>query len=278
MTWIAAVLSLRAKSSLSQPGFTGYKAQSWFLDQINNIDPNRAGELHDGSQPRPYSVSPLMDGEQPAVDIQAGSNYWLRITCFESGLTNLLRNALLPVVKQAYLSPVLFDIIDWTSDDANHPYAAEVGFEGLSQLSFQVRADSIQLIFDTPTFFGANGFDTALPIPRLVYASAWQRLKPFLDVDPTIDAGAFAERNLVVSACNLYTREEKIKNNGRLVKNTGFVGSVTYRLVCPKGDDISAGEWAKGAGLVRFLSAALFFTGTGRHTPRGFGLTRAYFT
>lgn len=277
MSWIAAVLFLRAKSSMSQPGYTGHKAQAWFLGQLKQFTPVLSQGLHEGSQPRPYSVSPLMEGGYPATRIVAGQDYWLRLTSFEKKLTDLLLQAVLPGIHSVDLTPMEFEVVGQTLDTAKHEYAAETSIECLSEFSIHARSNTIRLLFDTPSSFGANGRASTLPIPRLLFSSAWQRLKPFLNVDPAIELGAFAERNILVSDCNLRTRVEKFMNDGRLVVDRGFTGSVTYQLVRPKDDNLTQAEWMQGAGLLRFLSAALFYTGTGQHTPRGFGLTRAYF-
>lgn len=277
MSWIAAVLFLRAKSSMSQPGFTGHKAQAWLLGQLHRVTPVMAQSLHKGSQSRPYSVSPLMKGNHPASCIVAGQDYWLRMTSFDKNLTDLLLQAVLPSLSRVDITPIEFEVVGQTFDTAKNEYAAETSLETLSELSILARSDTIRLLFDTPSSFGSNGHVSALPIPRLLFSSAWQRLRPFLDVDPAIDPGVFAERNVVVTDCNLSTRVVSFMNDGRLVVDRGFTGSVTYQLVRPKDDNLTQTEWMQGAGLLRFLSAALFFTGTGQHTPRGSGLTRTYF-
>lgn len=277
MDLISCVINLRAKSTILSFDFSGHKVHAWFLDQIHNLNPEWSAQLHLENETRPFTVSPLMDGESIARTITAGERYWFRIT----GLTSTWSQTIAALApgwqgKTIDIHPAAFQVETCPSDPNHHPWAGEACYETLQQIGKNSQNNKrLPLTFVTPTVFSSDGYDYVLPVPKLIYWNVWSRLTAMYPRYIDFDLTKFVERWTNVSRCEGETQREVYKNDGHTVDVSGFVGG---ELICfkkyNKKSNVTSKQWEQGLAHLRMLGALAFYFGVGRYTARGFGMVK----
>jgi CRISPR-associated endoribonuclease Cas6 len=223
-------------------GWTGQRAQAWFLRWVGQNAPELATQLHAGSTRKPYTVSPIdMD------DARAR----LRITSLNPALTELLNDSP-PFAHgdQAY------SVKEVARESRSFPDLLRLGETG----------NLPALQFWTPTAFRSGGREITLPLPELVFGSLIQAWDSFSPLRLPLQLRAVAAEHITIARHAIHTRHVSFPHRGETAQRVGFVGRVWFGH--NRGIDPVA---------LRFLCALLHFApfaGVGVGTAAGMGGVR----
>jgi CRISPR-associated endoribonuclease Cas6 len=283
---------LSPRNALTPEDLQGQKALALFLEElIQKQDTALATRLHAPRQSKPFTtaiVHPLGShtatpkrasaaGPRPGSSSAPDHEVKIRLT--------LLDDALYPLISRFFLqhpggtpllrlgkTPLTVSAVS-TTPASGEPWAGMAGFDDLlSQASPDDHAWSLR--FATPTAFKSGEAELPLPIPRLCFQSwlnSWDAHSPRPFFDDRARRRAFLEEvvegNVSVTYGSLHLRTQDLYFDGRRMRDQGFVG--TCRL---------SAKPAHVAPEARRLLAALvaysFFSGTGRKTTMGMGVTQ----
>jgi CRISPR-associated endoribonuclease Cas6 len=270
----------------------GQKALSLFLQElIQKQDAALAARLHAPKNSKPFTtaiVQPLGSGSalpqraytaghRPSKSGAPGHEVKIRFT--------LLDDTLYPLVSQFFLqhldgapvlrlgrTPLVISTVSVTPA-SGEPWAGFARFdELLSQASPHESAWSLR--FATPTAFKAGEADLPLPIPRLCFQSwlnSWDEhsSQPFFK--DRAERIAFLEEvvegNVSVAYDHLKLRTQELYFDGRRVRDQGFMGTCRFSVRSAK----VTPDLRK---VLATLVAYSYFSGTGRKTTMGMGVTQ----
>jgi CRISPR-associated endoribonuclease Cas6 len=197
----------------------------------------------------------------------------------------LLDDALYPLVSQFFLqhldgtpalrlggTPLAISTVSMTPA-SGEPWAGFARFdELLSQASTHESAWSLR--FATPTAFKAGEADLPLPIPRLCFQSwlnSWDEHSPQPFFRDRAERKTFLEEVVEGKVSVTYGRiqldTQELFFDGRRVRDQGFVGTCRFSVKSAK----VAPEIRR---LLSTLVAYSYFSGTGRKTTMGMGVTQ----
>lgn len=263
----ALILNCEPDGDLRTRSVLGRHVHAAVLDLIRRGDAAVAGELHDGSRLRPYSVAipPCSPAEHETGDLP------LRI----AGLDDRIGDAIGEAVAATHALAIggnAYRIRDVLHAPASrHPWVGRADLAGLVNLFCdETSRRTIGIEFASPTAFKEGAIDNPLPSPRLVFGSVARRLANagplFRDLADTLPD--LVQASVAVSGLNGRTAAAEIDDRLRL---TGFVGRVTYR--CVRSTPIP-GRAETVWQMCQVLAEAAFYTGAGQETSRGCGLVR----
>jgi CRISPR-associated endoribonuclease Cas6 len=218
-----------------------------FFQWLERGDAEIARQVHAVSDPKPYTISPL---------VRDGDAAHFRIT--------LLDDALWSPLKVGIESKPEVRVLWATLPLADEP---RVESRSYTTLAHNAREEStITLQFDSPTSFKSREMHYPLPDPVLVFASYHARWNAFAPAELQIDAAwdEWVRDSVAVSRFELKTEVVRHKEFSQI----GFVGVVQYS-VAGKHADVRA-----GIGPLNALADYAFFCGTGHKTTQGMGQTR----
>ena len=255
------------------PHVQGATVQGMFLHLLEEVDPAVARRLHDDSQYRPYSLSPLGIGE-PAkqfdgfrlprqYDLRAGTPCYLRICLLEDNLFPTFSRYFLERPEPGFrLGGSTFKVTNVTvTQDGGSRWSLYQPYEQLIERASRTQR-KITLQFLTPTSFSRRHVDFALPDPRLVFRSVRKRFEEFYGLEFLDDFDQQIDFHVGVS--NLYRLETAVIKSKK-VTLIGFTGKVTYLI-----DNHAAPELVFQMNL---LADYAFFCGAGKKTTVGMGQT-----
>ena len=285
MSLTAAVLTHTPPQPAALPANLGRAAQAWFLDQVRAADHALAESLHAPNQERPYTVSnvwrrvgargprPYMPGEgSPRPDdeprVQPGDALYLRLTTYETALTSLLRQRLLPDLPDVLtLAGLGLHVTGFTTAAQDHPWAGATEFTDLVQRHTlaQQPAPGLELHFASPTVFHSQEVFVPLPLPRLVFEGLVRRWNAVAPIALPTDVVRYAEECLVISRYRLHTERVSFGEQAGRGAYPGFVGHCAYAF------RVKDRYWM---GLIHTLAAFAFYAGVGKGTAMGMGQCR----
>lgn len=269
------ILHLQSQADGRIHGGSGRAIHAFWFDQWRQVDPGRAAALHQSSQVRPFTLSPLMGLPAPRrgqTRIAAGQQAWLRCTTLQNELSRALLESWLPRLPAAItLLDLPWRVQSLSLAAQEHPWAGQTRYADLWQAAFAPgapRPDAWRFAFLTPTAFHADQ-ETHLPfpLPEALLASwlrRWQAFAPpslSAGLPPLADLRRLWRQGLQVSAYDLKTVPVSYGRRTTI----GCVGHYTLRANRLDPD---------ARALVSLLAAYAFYCGSGHHTTQGMGQTR----
>jgi CRISPR-associated endoribonuclease Cas6 len=266
---LSTVLTLEAPEAGELDPFQGRAMHALFLELVQRANRARATGLHDADAIKPFTVSNLIGLRVPEgghrATIQAGATFRWRVTTFETGLSALWRDALLPALPaRLTIGDVPFAVRGWTANGDEDGWAGTSTYAELTRrytLSERPPGPWINLRFASPTAFRSGGVHVPLPIPSLMLGHWLEKWNAFSPLALHPDVRSFAEEQVVVNRYDLHT--EPVHFGDAMI--IGFVGqcSLTVRHDDP--------YWRR---IPHLLAAYSFWCGTGHRTTQGLGQTR----
>lgn len=272
--------------ALSAEDLQGQKALALFLQElIQRQDEVLAARLHEPRRVKPFTTAILKpagsrglrgSGGSSGSDLE-GIEIRVRIT--------LLDDALYPLVSQFFLRDVgdvptlqlgraslLISKLTVTPE-SEEPWSGFSSFEDIvAQASEAETAWTIR--FWTPTCFKVGDAEVPLPYPRLVFQSwlnSWEQHAPkplFADKgERKAFLGEVVEGHVTVSFDRLVAEEKAFYFDGRRTRERGFTGICRFVANAKKLEPIHLK-------ILATLAAYSFYSGTGRKTTMGMGVTR----
>lgn len=267
----ALVINLTAQHEASLAISHGQFAQAAFMALVRAVQPELAQALHDLSDHKPYTLSPLhgrLERRDGRYVLPAGWRGYFRLTLLHTSLFNVFMQRLLTEPHVAIrLGKADFVIDSVYGAPGSHPWCGYATAESLQAEAGL--AQQIRLEFATPTSF--NQTDKAdsgaarvalLPEPRLIWTSLSAKWQRFTSLPLPDGFQAWAERNVVVSEVRRWeTRALRYKGGDLL----GGLGDVTFQAL--HDDPAMVRAW-------NLLADFAFFSGVGRKTTIGMGQCR----
>lgn len=274
---LAAVLTLTPLEAREAPATHARALHAWLLARIADADPALARDLHDGSGPRPFTVSELwglgrpLDGRVLLDPARAGT---CRFTALDRRMADALQRALpQPGETLALGGDAAFAVASVATTPEQHRLAGSATYADLVQrytLSGAEVARSATLRFSSPTLFRQNrreaqlsGRELPLPLPELVFGSYLSRWNAFAPLTLPPDAKRYASECITLGRFALRSRFVSFES-GDKGAGVGCVGRAEYRY------RVYDPYWMR---VMNLLAHYAFWSGTGYRTTAGFGQT-----
>ncbi len=282
---VSVVIKLAVEEASTVPIDLGRATHAWFLDRVRAADPTLAERLHQSNAVRPFTVSALRGVRrttQGQVTLEAGREYWLRVTSLQPELSQRVVDEVVPALPgEIRLAETTFRVVSVTSDPREHAWAGQTSYQALAQehlLGAKRPARKIRLHFASPTTFRRTqgetsltdekgrayrvaGHNVTLPLPGLVFDSYLQRWNAFAPIALHPDVKRYAEECVAISRYQLRTRLVEFGP----AREVGFVGACQFMAL------VQDQYWMR---LLNLLAAFSLYCGTGRKTAMGMGQTR----
>lgn len=256
--------------------------QGMFLHLIEEVDPAVCRRLHDDSQYRPYTLSPLgivsKPSKKPNSRLPFQGFQWPRDRVLHPETPCMLRVTLLeddlfPTFSRYFLSRAAptFRLGETTfrvtnvavTADGGNPWSRYTPYTDLIEQASRARQErAITLRFLSPTSFRRGNVDFPMPDPRLVFRSYRARFEEFAQIAFLPD---FDEQVEFYTGVARLQRLETTTIRTKKVALVGFMGSVTYTIDRKAPPDLLF--------QMNLLADFAFFCGTGRKTTVGMGQT-----
>ena len=272
------VLNLLPQSLIPPQYLTGRHLHALFLTLVSSVDSTLGDRLHDSTADKAFTLSPLqinsplLKGGKGGSKLQyshqqpipAGTPCWWRISLLDdtlfSKLTQLWLN--LNPNRPWHLGPAdLYITSIQGTPQSIQPWANATTYAQLYEEASE-RNSSINLSFSTPTAFRQGQYDTTLPTRESVFNSLLSRWNKYSGIEfPQI-----AIESIFPSFVNIHT---EILADSRS-KFIGILGEVTYKI-------LGAVEPIQIKQINALADFALY-TGVGRKTTMGMGMTRRLYS
>ncbi len=243
------VISLKTVKTLPTEGGVPHRALNALLYHwLEAADPKLAQFVHDQAEPKPFTVSPLVeDGD---------GRYRFRMTLLEDEYGPYVSKGMERERTVRVGDQIL--AIDGETQVTHRTYADLAQQAGTSPV--------IILRFDSPTAFKTREMQYPLPDPVLVFASYQARWNAFAPAEFQIDDAwaAWMAQSVAVSRFQI---ETAVFQYGKY-QQIGCIGVAQYTAV-ERSSDAHASR-----GPLNALADYAYFCGTGRLTTQGMGQTR----
>ncbi len=264
---LSAVIHLKALENGSLPADLGPAIRAEFLDWVGETDADHSGDLHDGDDLRPYTISDLhgsFRAQRGFRLVEAGQSAWFRVTSLRERETRLLLDSVFPNLEGQNISldRTSFHIQKVAAD--GHPWARGVSYASLVERYFKSASqppDTLEVEFVSPTTFKSNQVHVPLPLPEHVWGSWLRRWNALSPASLPRETRALDEARLALSRYKLETRVVHYEKAAWI----GFTGVCRFRILS---DDEF---WLR---LCNLLADFAFYCGTGAKTSFGMGQTR----
>ncbi|MGJ5631342.1 CRISPR-associated endoribonuclease Cas6 [Nostoc sp. CALU 1950] len=272
------VLNLLPQSPIPPQYLTGRHLHALFLTLVSSVDTTLGDRLHDSTADKAFTLSPLqinsplLKGGKGGSKLQyshqqpipAGTPCWWRISLLDdtlfSKLTQLWLN--LNPNRPWHLGPAdLYITSIQGTPQSIQPWANATTYAQLYEEASD-RNSSINLTFSTPTAFRQGQYDTTLPTRESVFNSLLSRWNKYSG----IELSQIAIESIFPSFVNIHT---EILADSRS-KFIGIIGEVNYKI-------LGAVE-AIQIKQINALADFALYTGVGRKTTMGMGMTRRLYS
>jgi len=271
MRLYASVIKLIAQEPAFIPSSGGGQyAHAAFFNILDQVDPRLAAAVHEiagKGRRKPFTLSPLMGLPRPHAQgyhLPAGWSCWLRVTLLDEMLFRSFIEYFLasPPGCTIRLGDAHFLVSEILTAPGSHPWAGAITLDDLRRRLDAPPPDAIALEFYTPTSFKLGDYIETLPLPRLVFgslATAWanlagERLTPAIE--------RFAQEGIHPDIHRLTRHGPRLNNQPQI----GATGRVVYRFLTHEDSLL--------ARAINVLADLAFYTGVGRKTTHGMGMTR----
>jgi len=268
------ILNLLPQSSIPPQFLTGRHLHALFLTLVSSVDRTLGDYLHSSSADKAFTLSPLQiyrPGNKRKIRdhtlqwehkeaIPATTPCWWRISLLDDTLFGKLTQLWLNLNPQHpwHLGPAdLYITSILGTPQSNQPWANAISYAEI----YEQASDDNRLIafnFATPTAFRQGEYDTALPTRECVFNSLLNRWNKYSG----IEINHLCLESIFPNFVDIKT---EVLADFRS-KFIGIVGTVSYRLM---------GEMEPQAiTQVNALADFALFSGIGRKTPMGMGMSR----
>lgn len=235
---------------------------AWFLQQIQQFDPELSAQLHDEQDEKPFVITGL-DGQFVAhnrhLQVQRGKTYRWQINGFSQtmvqGLTTWLESP--PSEIRLKDIPLTVQAIEVMLPPTTYQALGELPVEG----------NTFSLTFKSPTSFRRKGHHLPLPWPRNVFHSYLRRWNTFagqpIEQDTFLD---WLDEHVIIQRHHMQSVKVAAGKRGAV---TGFTGAIAYSL------DRKAANHPEFQQLFFTLGRLAPYVGTGHKTTFGLGQTLA---
>ncbi len=276
MKLYSSIIRLLNLRSVTIPPPGGQHAHAAFFDIVREVDPVLSQVLHDNHGKgvrQPFTLSPLMGlprVRSPVIHLREGWECWLRVTMLNEPLFRTFLEYFmdgdgrrLPHIR---LGDAHFAVTEILVTPGSHPWAGFTALEALQHRLQEPPPASFGFELHSPTSFSlGDGKIETVPHPRLVFgnlASAWRALT---GEDLVREVEQYAESHLRLVTHRLERKALTLHNRPQL----GVVGRVEYRF--------DPAEDTPLARTLHLLAELAFYTGLGRKTAQGMGMTRCFY-
>ncbi|MEH2076180.1 MAG: CRISPR-associated endoribonuclease Cas6 [Nostoc sp.] len=272
------VLNLLPQSPIPPQYLTGRHLHALFLTLVSSVDTTLGDRLHDSTADKAFTLSPLqinsplLKGGKGGSKLQyshqqpipAGTPCWWRISLLDDTLFGKLTQLWLNLNPNRpwHLGPAdLYITSIQGTPQSIQPWANASTYAQLYEEASD-RNSSINLTFSTPTAFRQGQYDTTLPTRESVFNSLLSRWNKYSG----IELSQIAFESIFPSFVNIHT---EILADSRS-KFIGILGEVTYKI-------LGAVEPIQIKQINALADFALY-TGVGRKTTMGMGMTRRLYS
>lgn len=275
---LAAVIELEALEAGPLTDSSGDDIHGLWLNRWRHVEPAIGDLLHEGSQRRPYTLSPLMGLPAPdrrQVLIRPGDRAWFRVTTLGAELSRAtLERWLQGLPPEISIDGLRWRVSQAAANSRAHAQSGLIDAQALADrhLLNTNPPDSWRLRFETATAFHGAYSHMPLPLPGSLLGSWWRRWQALDCVLLPDDVVEVLQDRLAISSFRLqtvplrYGKRSLQDGRERISTRTfiGCVGDLTLRAI-----QMTVRERA----VVDLLVAFSFWSGTGHHTAQGMGQT-----
>jgi CRISPR-associated endoribonuclease Cas6 len=242
----------------------GESAYASALNIIGNFDPDLERDIHDSTDAKPLTVSPVWEAPRDGnmLRLRSDKTYKWRLT----GLNEVVSKCLLRFsseVQNLWIDDATLKVVNVFVDNDSDPNAGQSSYEDV--LDYWNNVDpprTFTLKFLSPTTFRDGNTEKPFPIPELVFGSlinTWNIHSPY--------ELSFSKSDLkdLILLSNWRGETRGVILEGH--KIPCFTGKFTYQAI----ENIS--EIRR---LIGLLSDYAFFAGVGWQTTRGLGQVQAF--
>lgn len=265
---ISIVYTLRSESDVTLPRTLGRANYAAVLAALNRVEPGLGGHVHEGDGPKPLTCSDILNGQtsRAGTHIQAGTDYYLRVTGLTEWVSRGLHAALLAEPPPTWeLDHHHFQVVETTASAEAHGWAGQTRYEALAagqMLQGGAPRRQVTLDFASPTAFKSAGVQVPVPLPNLVFGSLVDRWNQFSPIVLSPDVRRFGDEMVAISRYRLESRPVQHKQGALRI---GGTGRVTYTAL--GGDRY----WLN---TLQMLADFALYSGVGVQTATGMGQTR----
>lgn len=253
------------------PAWWGRAGHKLFLDAVGENDPALSGEIHDGQELRPFTVSNLL-GARAGEPLDPGAVYSMRFTTLETRVAEVFVAARQPGGRLAArqvveLDHLPFEVVDAPDSAVENVWRQSASYHALGESGLrpeQAPPRSVTLHFASPVLFKRNGVICLLPEPALVFGSLLNRWNQFAPVQFPEELRRYAKECLYVN--RLRVESERVEVTPEIVWS-GVRGRVSFR------SNHYDRYWMS---LIQTLAAFSVFSGVGAKLSMGFGQCRQW--
>ena len=266
------VLNLVPTSPISPGYLSGKHLHALFLTLVSSVDQSLGDRLHEQKADKAFTLSPLQMTKQSGRNhllqwehsrpIPAGTPCWWRISLLDDRLFSHLTQLWLHLNPRHpwHLGPADLQITSVLgTPQSTQPWA---NFSTYAQLYEQAsdRDRQIEFTFCTPTAFRQSQFDCALPTREHVFNSLRRRWNQYSGME-------FPETVLEPIFPSFFDIRTELVTDSRS-KFIGCVGAMNFRIL----GDVDPLTIKQINALANFA----LYSGIGRKTPMGMGMTRRF--
>lgn len=264
------ILNLVPTSPIPPGYLTGKHLHALFLTLVSSVDQSLGDRLHEQKTDKAFTLSPLQITKRAGRDhllqwehtrpIPAGTPCWWRISLLDDALFGNLTQLWLNLNPNHpwHLGPADLQITSVLgTPQSTQPWA---NFSTYAQLYEQAsdRDRQIDLTFCTPTAFRQSQYDCALPTREHVFNSLRRRWHQYSDIE-------LPETLLEPIFPSFFDIRTQLVADSRS-KFIGCVGVMTFRIL-GEVDPLTIKQ-------INALADFALYSGIGRKTPMGMGMTR----
>lgn len=235
---------------------------AWFLQQIQQFDPELSAYLHDHESEKPFAITGLSGqfvAHSRTLHIQAGQHYTWQVHGFSPRVVAGLATWLSRLPQVLYLKelPLTIQRVQVVLPATTYAELAATPSTG----------NTLTLSFVSPTSFRRKGHHLPLPWPRNVFHSYLRRWQLFAGEEVPQDAFLdWIDEHVVIQRHQLQSMKIAAVKRGAV---TGFTGAIAYGL--PRQAQAHEAFRRLFFALGRFAP----YCGTGHKTTFGLGQTIA---
>jgi len=269
----SVVLRLRPLATVNLPANLGPAIRGAFFDLVKRFDPALATRLHPAKGQRElirYTTSPLqgpMDFVNGRVQLQAGSNYWLRFTSTDAALSELLTTLDIKSISTLDLLELPCTVVRVAITPRQSSWARSTDATALYRKWMVERksvSNAVSFEFMSPTTFRHGAVNAPFPVPRLLFLSLARKWNACTPINLGNAINEAIDDFLELTRYDLRTHSLAFDKS----REFGFVGWARYRLR-PRTKD--------GDLLMRITHLLVdfsFYAGVGAKTSMGMGQAR----
>ena len=266
------ILNLVPTSPIPPGYLTGKHLHALFLTLVSSVDKSLGDRLHEQKADKAFTLSPLQMTKQSGRNhllqweysrpIPGGTPCWWRISLLDDRLFSHLTQLWLHLNPRHpwHLGPADLQITSVLgTPQSTQPWA---NFSTYAQLYEQAsdRDRQIEFTFCTPTAFRQSQFDCALPTREHVFNSLRRRWNQYSGME-------FPETLLEPIFPSFFDIRTELVADSRS-KFIGCVGAMNFRIL----GDVDPLTIKQINALANFA----LYSGIGRKTPMGMGMTRRF--